>query len=76
MAKGVLNNIDLGEQTPNLSYEGIQKFNPIQRQVPKMGTLKKVLSASKESESVSPYKKSAPKPIEIKTAKNKMYSLI
>ena len=72
MAKGVLNNIDLGEQTPNLSYEGIQKFNPIQRQVPKMGTLKKVLSASKESESVSPYKKSAPKPVEIKTAKPSM----
>lgn len=72
MAKGVLNNIDLGEQTPNISYEGIQKFNPIQRQVPKMGTLKKVLSASKESESVSPYKKSAPKPVEIKTAKPSM----
>lgn len=72
MAKGVLNNIDLGEQTPNLSYEGIQKFNPIQRQVPKMGTLKKVLSASKESESVSPYKKSPPKPVEIKTAKPSM----
>jgi hypothetical protein len=72
MAKGVLNNIDLGEQTPNLSYEGIQQFNPIQRQKPKMGTLKKVLSASKESESVSPYKKSAPKPVEIKTAKPSM----
>lgn len=72
MAKGVLNNLDLGEQTPNLSYEGIQKFNPIQRQVPKMGTLKKVLSASKESESVSPYKKSPPKPVEIKTEKPSM----
>lgn len=72
MAKGVLNNIDLGEQSPNVSYEGIQQFNPIQRQKPKMGTLKKVLSASKESESVSPYKKSAPKPVEIKTAKPSM----
>lgn len=72
MAKGVLGNIDLGEQTPSVSYEGIQNFNPIQRQVPKMGTLKKVLSASKESESVSPYKKAAPKPIEIKTAKPSM----
>lgn len=72
MAKGVLSNIDLGEQTPSVSYEGIQNFNPIQRQVPKMGTLKKVLSASKESESVSPYKKAAPKPIEIKTAKPSM----
>ena len=72
MAKGVLNNIDLGEQTPNLSYTGIQQFNPMQRQVPKMGTLKKVLSASKESESVSPYKKSPPKPVEIKTAKPSM----
>lgn len=72
MAKGVLNNIDLGEQSPNVSYEGIQKFNPIQRQVPKMGTLKKVLSASKESESVSPYKKAAPKPVEIKTEKPSM----
>jgi hypothetical protein len=72
MAKGVLNNIDLGEQSPNLSYTGIQQLNPMQRQVPKMGTLKKVLSASKESESVSPYKKSAPKPVEIKTAKPSM----
>lgn len=72
MAKGVLSNIDLGEQTPSVSYEGIQNFNPIQRQVPKMGTLKKVLSASKESESVSPYKKAAPKPVEIKTAKPSM----
>lgn len=69
MAKGVLSNIDLGEDNSNLSYEGIQQFNPVQRQKPKMGTLKKVLSASKESESVSPYKKAAPKPVEIKTAK-------
>lgn len=72
MAKGVLNNIDLGDETPNLSYEGIQQFNPMQRQKPKMGTLKKVLSASKESESVSPYKKAAPKPIQIKTEKPSM----
>lgn len=69
MAKGVLNNLDLGQDNQNLSYEGIQKLNPVQRQTPKMGTLKKILSSSKESEKISPYKKSAPKPIQIKTAK-------
>lgn len=69
MAKGVLNNIDLGQENPNLSYEGIQRFNPNQRLAPKMGTLKRILSASKESEKISPFKKAAPKPVQIKTAK-------
>lgn len=69
MAKGVLNNLDLGQENPNLSYEGIQRFNPNQRLAPKMGTLKKILSASKESEKISPFKKAAPKPVQIKTAK-------
>lgn len=67
MAKGILDKVDTnigGDKSAGLGYGNIP--SPVVQSRPPAGLLKKILSQSKESEQFSPYKKSTPKPTEIK----------
>lgn len=59
----------MAEQNPELGYGNIQKGSPESFQKPPVGLLKQILSRSKDSEQFSPYKKSEPKPVQLKKAK-------